>query len=771
MLNIFSRSIRFLRFRSLFLKLFFENFLIIVFAVFLICILLFVNMQNKTYSDVGKASTEMLQVLKGSVDEYIVNHTISLVIELKYNPALYKSVFINNPRDDMYTTANNINMLNVRKELSGYIDSVYMYNSKYGVIVSTDGCTRVAESQLPENYITPCYDIYWLKWYRDNRPISGGVWIGSHFSNKFQPTNKKTDTYKVITYIENIVRDSKNIESIIAVNIKEKKLFDLIKDFTRRDQNEIAILDKNNRVITIRDFGFYKDLIKNNNSIIKNSDNGYFSLTTHNNSYFITITKSDITGWKYISIKPYNKAFSSIGYFKKSLVTYGGLSIVLGIFVIIIISLKQYSPIKSVINLITGMKKSGNMLQMEFNQNDKEIYNEYEIIENTISSICQKMNRLEDNIRKNESVEINNLLLTLILESTNNTFDIHERLVEYGINLNEGKNRLVLVHNCCNSEESHKKCLARFPDCCIVPCIVDSQSIVYFVNTEIQISDEDMTALVIILSDNKYISGVSSAKSGVLNISTLFKEAREASKQSFINPNEKAFFFDELNNNSIYALQKERHFETIFLKSLNSRNIIQCKATMDEAFKIISSQKMSYSLSMQIIASFITTLKNFLDVKSIHIQILNEKCGNISELYRSFKSIYHFREWILSIISISIEDYKKEKASNRNEIVEKAKRIILSGVYEDISGDIIAERLFISSSYLRRIFFVSENMNLSDYIYTVKMKTAAELLLTTGEKVEGIAAKLKYNTSKYFIKRFKEYYGMTPREYRYSKST
>jgi two-component system, response regulator YesN len=59
-------------------------------------------------------------------------------------------------------------------------------------------------------------------------------------------------------------------------------------------------------------------------------------------------------------------------------------------------------------------------------------------------------------------------------------------------------------------------------------------------------------------------------------------------------------------------------------------------------------------------------------------------------------------------------------------------------------------------------------MSISDYLLKYRMELAAKLLQKSNDKIYEIAAQMGYLTPHYFIKLFKNYYGMTPQEYRES---
>ena len=91
---------------------------------------------------------------------------------------------------------------------------------------------------------------------------------------------------------------------------------------------------------------------------------------------------------------------------------------------------------------------------------------------------------------------------------------------------------------------------------------------------------------------------------------------------------------------------------------------------------------------------------------------------------------------------------------------------ILNRPEGDLKQKTISEELYINRSYLSTVFAAQIGINFVDYVNMVKMKRAAYLLKHTKMKVIDIAGALDYKDMRYFLKRFKAKYGVTPSQYR-----
>lgn len=83
-----------------------------------------------------------------------------------------------------------------------------------------------------------------------------------------------------------------------------------------------------------------------------------------------------------------------------------------------------------------------------------------------------------------------------------------------------------------------------------------------------------------------------------------------------------------------------------------------------------------------------------------------------------------------------------------------------------ISAESVAERFYISTSYLTRLFKQNHEMGFLEYLNKLKMEKAKELLKTSEMKNYEIAEAIGFRDPHYFSSSFKKYQGQTPREYK-----
>ena len=99
-------------------------------------------------------------------------------------------------------------------------------------------------------------------------------------------------------------------------------------------------------------------------------------------------------------------------------------------------------------------------------------------------------------------------------------------------------------------------------------------------------------------------------------------------------------------------------------------------------------------------------------------------------------------------------------------IVQKAVLCIASGLTNDLSLSVLADTLNINASYLSTLFRKETGQTVTEYVNEIRMQNGANLLKTTQLQVQSIAQHCGISDVNYFSKRFKQYYGITPKQYR-----
>ncbi|GAA3403506.1 response regulator [Paenibacillus hodogayensis] len=140
-------------------------------------------------------------------------------------------------------------------------------------------------------------------------------------------------------------------------------------------------------------------------------------------------------------------------------------------------------------------------------------------------------------------------------------------------------------------------------------------------------------------------------------------------------------------------------------------------------------------------------------------QYNNEKMqGQLEEM----DNIGQLREWMIRFFerAVSLMDQISTK-SKKAEIIDAQKYVLLH-LDQKITLVEVAERLFLNASYFSRLFKKETGENFIEYVNRMKMERAKELLQESNRTIEDIALALGYDNKGYFVKLFKNHYGVPP---------
>lgn len=137
----------------------------------------------------------------------------------------------------------------------------------------------------------------------------------------------------------------------------------------------------------------------------------------------------------------------------------------------------------------------------------------------------------------------------------------------------------------------------------------------------------------------------------------------------------------------------------------------------------------------------------------------------ISDTVFHIETMRGLETWLTSILQkVSHQIQEKRKAKN-NRLVDTICDIVNSRYDENIGMEDIAGEVFFSSNYIRKVFKDETGHTISDYLLQVRMKRTLELMKNPKLHVYDIGKKVGYDNSSYFGQVFKQYYGVTPKEY------
>lgn len=108
----------------------------------------------------------------------------------------------------------------------------------------------------------------------------------------------------------------------------------------------------------------------------------------------------------------------------------------------------------------------------------------------------------------------------------------------------------------------------------------------------------------------------------------------------------------------------------------------------------------------------------------------------------------------------------KTADKNYSPPVQQAVLYVEQNIQAPLGMSEVASHIHLNPSYFSALFKEQTGFTFSEYVTRSRIQKAKELLLQTRLTIADISEQVGYQTSKYFIKLFKEYEGTSPNQYR-----
>lgn len=123
-------------------------------------------------------------------------------------------------------------------------------------------------------------------------------------------------------------------------------------------------------------------------------------------------------------------------------------------------------------------------------------------------------------------------------------------------------------------------------------------------------------------------------------------------------------------------------------------------------------------------------------------------------------------EFIETIKQLNTFKQKRNLANSYSQVVETIIHIVKQEYQTDLSLEEIANRVFLTSSYVSNIFKKEVGIGFNKFLNDYRLKKAQELLSHSNMKINDIAQYIGIPNTSYFNRVFKKEFKISPSEYR-----
>lgn len=143
-----------------------------------------------------------------------------------------------------------------------------------------------------------------------------------------------------------------------------------------------------------------------------------------------------------------------------------------------------------------------------------------------------------------------------------------------------------------------------------------------------------------------------------------------------------------------------------------------------------------------------------------------ECISSIIKFIKANQNEYVISNELYSLICNISKGNDTQRESPKSGNIEEAKKYIIANFEKSISVDEMAAVAHMSASYFSKVFKEAIGFSPYDYLLTIRLDKAKELLQKTDDSVQIIAYKVGFNSTANFIYFFKKETGLSPLKFR-----
>ena len=255
--------------------------------------------------------------------------------------------------------------------------------------------------------------------------------------------------------------------------------------------------------------------------------------------------------------------------------------------------------------------------------------------------------------------------------------------------------------------------------------------------------------------------GIGMPVDGFSRLPLSFESAKKALNQRFWLGREQIIFYCDVPYNSSF---EHLSMETLLDKIINSA-FYESDAVLNENIETFRRLVNECRMSAEDLCIHCITLIS----KTIVISNQPYLFSNITNVYKQLfrldtaEAIFDF---VLEFLRNTREQLMYNTRNHHTDVAKQVKCMIDEGLAEDLSLEIIAERIHFSKGYVAKIFKDVIGENLNRYIVKSRMRAAKKMLEETEMLIADIANAVGYSSAAYFSAAFKTEYSISPKTYR-----
>lgn len=478
---------------------------------------------------------------------------------------------------------------------------------------------------------------------------------------------------------------------------------------------------------------------------------------------------SEDNGWQYVYILPESIAYKSIQSSKIVVFVIMFLSLMLGVWLVVRFTNMNYTPIKKILSLFPE-------------EDNKDEYNEYKILENKISGVISdttKMGKILDNQR----VMLRGYLLGSILSGERLEEKEYESLK---FNFENGEFVTFIVHAPVNEENEDKK--ERFYKYFATENILDEMlsklgytfysiekkdSLVYMAEISSKSNCEDLYSAIDLTYEiikNEFECELcfcfGRLHRGAYAIAQSYTDATYTLDYCIRNDSFGRNEYDKIKDikgkNYNYSLETEDKIINLLRENEEEKLLSNVEAVYTDNLK---NNKLTLNAARFLTMELFSTLKKTFTFNGKLIEKEMPEHVRFMENVFSCDSIERMQSFMQSAFSEGSRILANRQS--QKDVAQKVKEYIQNNYQQpNLNVNTIADALSMNSSYVSRKFKEETQMRIIDYLNNVRVEKSKELLKNNDYLIADVGNRVGFSSYRTFVRTFSNVTGITPKNYR-----
>ncbi|MEO2205788.1 AraC family transcriptional regulator [Paenibacillus pabuli] len=656
---------------------------------------------------------------------------------------------------------------------SDLIQAIHVYDTKNHFMISSVHGLMLYEN-TPSS-MNPTAD--WIEAMKESEKSS--LWMQTRMvpQDAYIESPEQSDMSPLISYVHGYPFRSSGQDSkvMIAIDIKESTISQIIQNMIPADYENTYIVDQDGIVISAADKSMLGSSTNENllQSLlsIPSSEESFTQIFNHD-SYVVSQDQFKENGWRIYTTTPNKSFYYKLDSLKEVSVLLGLLAIAVGMAMSLVFTVANYSPLKRILNNIKGRMDSPSNLKQ----------NEYRFIDSAISSLSIKVDSLEETLQANHKMIKHSIMLNML----NNRFtpeELTEQLQSVQVSMAYSRFRCIVIDPV---SEKWKELQPRQLQHTLYTMIQQLET-AEIAETKLLAEELQDHKIAVIICTNQLEEPLSDHIVNVIHsearsrfgldfalslggwvehftkIHTSYHEARALIQYSYFFPALSAIQDLDLLDRENSSLEIPDAYLMNFEKKLQSRDVDGTVQAIQDVISTIKEGMYSAEYSRIILLKMVSIYADC--ISQVRWQPAEASSMNLYKQYSTFYNINRYSEWMIHLVTEFVMHMEKRSEVRSPDTISAVKAYVREHISGDLTLDHVAEQVFISPKYLSKIFKEETGIAYSEYVTNQRMERARELIAQQEFTIEQVASTVGYRTSAYFIKKFKEIHGCTPKNF------